>query len=168
VRNSSSLPAEKAHPTTRYPVIKVCAWLGLSAYGSYDHHNSVEAHRAQRRAKIIIPVRAAYRAGRGTHGVRDHHDIEFRRWLFLTARVATAGPAALVSLLAAALAVCAARLTVDALTRLGNDSDAALDHRRKSRGWSASAVDTRRARPCPPARVRFRRSRRASPPGVLQ
>jgi hypothetical protein len=40
--------------------------------------------------------------------VRDRHDIEFRRWLFLAARVATAGPAALVSLLAAAVAICAA------------------------------------------------------------
>jgi hypothetical protein len=64
VRSLSSLPAETAHSTTRYPVIKMCAWLGLSAYGSYDHRNSVEADRAQRRAKIIIPVRADYRASR--------------------------------------------------------------------------------------------------------
>jgi hypothetical protein len=35
---------------------------GASAYGSYDHHNSVEADRAQRNAKIVTPVRAAYRA----------------------------------------------------------------------------------------------------------
>jgi hypothetical protein len=47
----------------------MCAWLGLSAYGSYDHRNTVEADRAQCHAKIIIPVRAAYRARRGTNGV---------------------------------------------------------------------------------------------------
>jgi hypothetical protein len=33
---------------------------GATAYGSYDHHHSVEADRAQRHAKIIIPVQAAY------------------------------------------------------------------------------------------------------------
>ncbi|HEY9471833.1 MAG TPA: hypothetical protein VIQ76_19670 [Propionibacteriaceae bacterium] len=70
----------------------MCAWLGLSAYGSYDHHNSVEAERAQRHGKIIVPARAAYRAGLGTHGVRDDHDFEFRRWPFLTARLPPQAP----------------------------------------------------------------------------
>jgi hypothetical protein len=172
---SELIAAEKADSTTRYPVIKMCAWLGVSTSGFYDHHNAVEADPAQRCAKIIIHVQAAYRAVRGAHGVRDDHDIEFRRRPFLTARVTTAvvwswepvhrtalglrpGPAAagiagtpaLVSLPTAAVAAGAALLAVDALTPLGSHPGAALDHRPKPCGWSAAAVGTRRARPCPP------------------
>jgi putative transposase len=65
--------AEKADPTSRYPLIKMCAWLGVSTSGFYDHCNAVETGRARRRAKIIIQVQAAHKAGRGAYGVRRIH-----------------------------------------------------------------------------------------------
>jgi putative transposase len=67
--------AEKADPNSRYPVIKMCAWLGLSTSGFYDHCNAVETERARRRTKIITQVQAAHRAGRGAYGVRRVHAV---------------------------------------------------------------------------------------------
>jgi putative transposase len=55
------IAAEKADPTSRCPVIKMCAWLGVSTSGFYDHCNAVETDRARRRTKIITHVQAAYR-----------------------------------------------------------------------------------------------------------
>jgi hypothetical protein len=55
------IAAEKADSTTHYLVTKMCARLGVSTSGIYDHHNAVEADRAQRCANIIIDVQAAYR-----------------------------------------------------------------------------------------------------------
>jgi hypothetical protein len=63
------IAAEKADPTSRCPVIKMCAWLGVSTSGFYDHCNAVETDRARRRTKIITHVQAAYRLGRGAYGV---------------------------------------------------------------------------------------------------
>jgi putative transposase len=69
------IAAEKADPTSRYPVIKMCAWLGVSTSGFYDHYTAVQTNRARRRAKISVHVQAAYRVGRGAYGVRRVHAV---------------------------------------------------------------------------------------------
>jgi transposase InsO family protein len=69
------IAAEKADLTSPYPVIKMCAWLKVSTSGFYDHCNAVETDRARRRTKIITHVEAAFKAGRGTYGVRRVHAI---------------------------------------------------------------------------------------------
>src|SRR5215211_2128988 len=57
-REFELIAAEKADPTSRCPVIKMCAWLGVSTSGFYDHCNAVETDRARRRTKIITRVQA--------------------------------------------------------------------------------------------------------------
>jgi putative transposase len=69
------IAVEQANPTSPYPVIKMCAWLGVSTSGFYDHCDAVESDRARRRAKISIHVQAAHRAGRGAYGVRRVHAV---------------------------------------------------------------------------------------------
>jgi hypothetical protein len=64
------IAAEKANPTSPYPVIKMCAWLEVSTSGFYDSCNVVESDRARRRATVAMHVRAAFQAGRGSYGVR--------------------------------------------------------------------------------------------------
>jgi putative transposase len=69
------IAAEKADPISPYPVIKMCAWLGVSTSGFYDNLNAVETDRQRRRNKIITHVKAAHKAGRGTYGVRRVHAV---------------------------------------------------------------------------------------------
>jgi transposase InsO family protein len=69
------IAAEKADPTSPYPVLKMCVWLGVSASGFYDHLNAVQTARQRRRAKIILHVQAAFQAGRGAYGVRRVHAV---------------------------------------------------------------------------------------------
>jgi putative transposase len=64
------IAAEKADPTSPYPVTKMCVWLKVSTSGFYDHLAAVETDRARRRAKLISHVQAAFTLGRGTYGVR--------------------------------------------------------------------------------------------------
>lgn len=71
----SCIAAEKADPTSPYPVIKMCRWLKVSTSGFYDHLAAVPTHRARRRNKIIDHVQAAFAAGRGTYGVRRVHAV---------------------------------------------------------------------------------------------
>jgi transposase InsO family protein len=80
------IAAEKVNPSSPYPVVKMCDWLGVSTSGFYDHLNAVETDRARRRAKVITHVRAAYQAGRGAYGVRRVHAVLRRS---LDAEVAT-------------------------------------------------------------------------------
>lgn len=69
------IAAEKADRGSCYPVIKMCGWLGVSTSGFYDHLDAVETDRQRRRTKIIIHVKAAYAAGRGSYGVRRVHAV---------------------------------------------------------------------------------------------
>lgn len=69
------IAAEKADPSSPYPVVKMCAWLAVSTSGFYDHLNAVETDRARRRAKIVRHVRGAHEAGRGAYGVRRVHAV---------------------------------------------------------------------------------------------
>lgn len=71
----SCIAAEKADPTSPYPVIKMCRWLKVSTSGFYDHLAAVPTRRARRRIKIIDHVQAAFAAGRGTYGVRRVHAV---------------------------------------------------------------------------------------------
>jgi putative transposase len=64
------IAAEKADPTSCYPVRSMCRWLHVSTSGFYDYCNAVETDRARRRAKLISHVQAAFTLGRGTYGVR--------------------------------------------------------------------------------------------------
>ncbi len=69
------IAAEKADPTSPYPVTKMCIWLEVSTSGFYDHLNAVETDQARRRATITVHVRAAHAAGRGAYGVRRVHQV---------------------------------------------------------------------------------------------
>jgi putative transposase len=69
------IAAEKADPTSPYPVIKMCGWLRVSTSGFYDHENAVETAQQQRRAKVSDHVEAAHAAGRGAYGVRRVHAV---------------------------------------------------------------------------------------------
>jgi putative transposase len=69
------IAAEKADPTSEFPVVKMCAWLHVSTSGFYDHLAAVETDRARRRAKLISHVQATFSLGRGTYGVRRVHAV---------------------------------------------------------------------------------------------
>jgi len=69
------IAAEKADPTSPYPVTSMCRWLHVSTSGFYDHLAAVETDRARRRAKVIMHVKAAFAAGRGSYGVRRVHGV---------------------------------------------------------------------------------------------
>jgi transposase InsO family protein len=64
------IAAEKADPTSEFPVTKMCRWLRVSTSGFYDYCNAVETDRDRRRAKVAVHVQAAFALGRGTYGVR--------------------------------------------------------------------------------------------------
>lgn len=64
------IAAEKADPTSVFPVVKMCAWLRVSTSGFYDYLNAVETDRDRRRAKVAVHVQAAFALGRGSYGVR--------------------------------------------------------------------------------------------------
>lgn len=69
------IAAEKADPTSPYPVTSMCRWLRVSTSGFYDHLDAVESDRDRRRAKVTVHVRAAFTAGRGCYGVRRVHAV---------------------------------------------------------------------------------------------
>ena len=46
------IAAEKADPTSPYPVVEMCVWLEVSTSGFYDHGNALPSTRALRRTKI--------------------------------------------------------------------------------------------------------------------
>ena len=69
------IAAEKADPTSVYPVVSMCAWLAVSASGYYEWSTAAPSARARRRALATLHVRAAFTAGRGTYGVRRVHAI---------------------------------------------------------------------------------------------
>lgn len=62
--------AEKADPTSRYPVTLMCQLLEVSTAGFYDWCAAPVSARARRRQTVSTHVQAAFDAGRGTYGVR--------------------------------------------------------------------------------------------------
>jgi len=81
--------AEKADPTSPYPVTLMCTALGVSRSGFYEWAAAGPSAAALRRATVATHVRAAFAAGRGTYGVRRVHAILARSD---NPEVATASP----------------------------------------------------------------------------
>ena len=69
------IAAEKADPSSPYPVTSMCRWLRVSASGFYDHQAAVPSARSLRRQLIADYVQAAFDRGRGTYGMRRVHAI---------------------------------------------------------------------------------------------
>lgn len=69
------IAAEKADPTSPYPVTRMCAWLAVSPSGFYDWLTAETSARDRRRAKVTVHVKAAFAHGRGTYGVRRVHAV---------------------------------------------------------------------------------------------
>lgn len=67
--------AEKADPTSPYPVATMCRWLHVSTSGFYEHQAAVETARDRRRAVVARHVQAVFDAGRGSYGVRRVHRV---------------------------------------------------------------------------------------------
>jgi transposase InsO family protein len=77
------IDAEKAtmddNGRQRFPVRKMCEWLGVSASGFYDWLGREESWTAWRRAKLAVLVRASFEGSDGTYGYRRVH-AELVRW----------------------------------------------------------------------------------------
>ena len=69
------IAAEKADPSSPYPVRSMCAWLGVSTSGFYDHLAAEPSARSVRRALVADYVQAAFDRGRGAYGVRRVHAL---------------------------------------------------------------------------------------------
>lgn len=62
--------AEEANPVSPYSVTMMCRLLEVSTSGFYEWCSAAISARAQRRATVSTHVQAAFKAGRGTYGVR--------------------------------------------------------------------------------------------------
>jgi len=69
------IAAEKADPTSSYPVISMCTWLAVSTSGFHEWTTATPSARARRRALVTLHVQAAFTAGRGAYGVRRVHAV---------------------------------------------------------------------------------------------
>jgi len=68
----ASIEAEKAH----WPVEVQCEALGVSRSGYYAWKGRPEPSRAQQDAELVVEIRAAFGAGRGTYGSpRVHREL---------------------------------------------------------------------------------------------
>ncbi len=68
--------AEKADPASPFPVTLMCRWLEISTSGFYEWLEALPSARARRRATVGSHVQAAFKAGRGTYGVRRVRLVE--------------------------------------------------------------------------------------------
>lgn len=69
------IAAEKADPASPYPVVSMCAWLGISSSAFYDHLHAVESARQARRRLVARHVRATFQLHRGVYGARRVHAV---------------------------------------------------------------------------------------------
>ena len=69
------IAAEQATSDPAPSVSAMCAGLGVSRSGFYDWQQAQPSPRQRRRAKVTRYVHAAFKAGRGTYGVRRVHAI---------------------------------------------------------------------------------------------
>ena len=69
------IAAERADPSSCYPVVLMCEVLQVSTSAFYAWCTAAPSARALRRAKLETLVQAAFDAGRGTYGVRRVHAI---------------------------------------------------------------------------------------------
>jgi transposase InsO family protein len=63
------IDAEKAV----FPVVKMCAWLGVSTSGFYEWSNRSASATAQRRAHLAVLIRAIFEESDSTYGYRRVH-----------------------------------------------------------------------------------------------
>jgi transposase InsO family protein len=63
------IDAEKAV----FPIVKMCAWLGVSTSGFYEWSNRSVSVTAQRRAHLAVLIRAIFEESDGTYGYRRVH-----------------------------------------------------------------------------------------------
>ena len=69
------IAAEKADPTSAYPVRRMCAWLRVSTAGFYGWLVAEPSARDRRHRTVTTHVKAAFAAGRGAYGVRRVHAV---------------------------------------------------------------------------------------------
>ena len=69
------IAAEQATSDPAPSVSAMCAGLGVSRSGFYDWQQAQPSRRQRRRVKVTRYVHAAFKAGRGTYGVRRVHAI---------------------------------------------------------------------------------------------
>jgi putative transposase len=59
----------------RFPIVKMCAWLGVSTSGYYEWKDRPPSPAAQRRARLAAMVTAIFEANHGTYGYRRIHAV---------------------------------------------------------------------------------------------
>lgn len=69
------IDAEKAS----YPLVKLCAWLGVSRSGFYEWRGRPDSATATRRKRLTAYIRAAFEASDATYGYRRVH-AQLARW----------------------------------------------------------------------------------------
>jgi len=63
------IDAEKA----MHPIVKMCAWLGVSTSGFYEWRNRPASATAQRRKRLAVLITAIFDESDGTYGYRRVH-----------------------------------------------------------------------------------------------
>lgn len=61
-----------------YPIVKMCAWLGVSTSGYYEWKDRAPSPAAQRRARLAVMITAIFEANHGTYGYRRIHAVLVR------------------------------------------------------------------------------------------
>jgi transposase InsO family protein len=61
-----------------YPIVKMCAWLGVSTSGYYEWKDRAPSPAAQRRARLAAMIAAVFEANHGTYGYRRIHAVLVR------------------------------------------------------------------------------------------
>lgn len=69
------IDAEKA----RYPIVKMCVWLEVSASGYYEWRDRPLSATAQRRTRLTALVQAIFDESDGTYGYRRVHAVLARQ-----------------------------------------------------------------------------------------
>lgn len=62
-----------------YPIVKMCAWLGVSRSGFYEWVSRPESATARRRDELCLLIRKAFDDSDGTYGYRRVH-AQLARW----------------------------------------------------------------------------------------
>jgi putative transposase len=58
-----------------YPIVKMCAWLGVSTSGYYEWKHRAPSPAAQRRARLAAMITAIFEANHDTYGYRRIHAV---------------------------------------------------------------------------------------------
>jgi putative transposase len=68
------IDGEKDH----FPIVKMCAWLGVSTSGYYEWKDRAPSPAAQRRERLATLITAIFEANHGTYGYRRIHAVLVR------------------------------------------------------------------------------------------